>query len=137
MSTKIRYMENSLISHGVKVKVEVRYEPNAGINTEDQTYIFSYFITIFNNNPFSIQLLNRAWMILDSDGSHRVVQGEGVVGLQPIIEPGESFEYSSFCNLQTDMGQMQGVYQMENLDNHARFDVRVPTFIMIAPERLN
>ncbi len=68
----------------------------------------------------------RNWQIFDSNGTHREVEGEGVVGVQPVIEPGETYQYVSGCNLRTEMGKMMGSYQMENLHNKQLFDVDIP-----------
>ncbi|MFX4895222.1 Co2+/Mg2+ efflux protein ApaG, partial [Acinetobacter baumannii] len=79
----------------------------------------------------------RHWYIFDSNGEHREVEGEGVVGLQPIIQPGEQFQYVSGCNLKTEMGKMQGHYTMENQNNKQKFDVNIPAFEMVVPNKLN
>jgi ApaG protein len=100
-------------------------------------FLFSYHIRIANLNPHSVQLLSRHWYIFDSNGQHQEVQGEGVVGKQPIIEAEGTHEYQSFCRLETDMGMMWGVYLMRNCENEQLFEVKVPEFQMIDPARLN
>ena len=81
--------------------------------------------------------ISRHWYIFDSNGAKREVEGEGVVGQQPIIEPGNSHEYVSGCNLKTDMGSMKGEYQMQRLLDNALFNVQIPEFYLIAPYRYN
>jgi len=99
--------------------------------------MFAYKIIIENHNNFSIQLLTRHWTIYDSNAEQREVDGEGVVGLQPILKKGEIFSYVSGCNLKTEMGKMQGYYTMQNLNNHNMFRVKIPAFNMILPAKLN
>ena len=84
-----------------------------------------------------MQLLNRHWHIYDSNGVHRQVDGEGVVGQQPVLEPGESHYYSSACNLETDMGKMLGTYDFVRLVDEHKFSVIIPEFKMVTPFRLN
>ena len=84
-----------------------------------------------------IKLLRRHWHIVDSNGTYREIEGEGVVGQQPVIEPGKSHQYVSACNLRTDMGKMYGSYQMENLYNKKILIVQIPEFQMIAPFKMN
>jgi len=99
--------------------------------------VFNYKIQIENNSDYTIQLLRRHWFISDSNGIVRQVEGEGVVGQQPIIEPGESYEYISGCNLTTEMGKMVGTYQMSRHLDESRFEVNIPAFQLIVPHRLN
>ena len=73
----------------------------------------------------------------DSNGSYREVEGEGVVGVQPILQAGEKYQYVSGCNLRTEMGKMHGTYQMENLNDKKIFDVNIPEFEMIVPFKNN
>ena len=126
----------SKISAGIKVSVEVYYQPDYS-NPINAEYMFAYRITIENNNAFSVKLLNRHWFIFDSNGEHREVEGDGVVGLQPIINPGQQFQYSSGCNLRTEIGKMHGTYTLENLNNKLQFTVNIPAFQMIVPTKYN
>jgi ApaG protein len=84
-----------------------------------------------------VKLLRRHWHITDSNGSFRDVDGDGVVGQQPIIEPGESYQYVSAANLKSDIGKMSGTYEMENLYNKKLFTVNIPEFQLIAPFKMN
>lgn len=124
------------ITEGVKVSVETTYQPEYS-NPANEHFMFAYKIQIENLGNYNIQLLRRHWVIFDSNGTRREVDGEGVVGLQPIIEPGQYHEYFSGCNLKTDMGTMQGFYQMKRLVDEEIFDVLIPEFSLIAPYKLN
>ena len=99
--------------------------------------MFAYRITIENNNIFPVKLLRRHWYIYDSTGSLREVEGEGVVGIQPQINPGDSYQYMSGCNLRSEIGKMYGTYLMENINSKKPFDVIIPAFEMCAPFKLN
>ncbi|MDF3077921.1 MAG: uncharacterized protein K0S09_1810 [Sphingobacteriaceae bacterium] len=124
------------ITDGVKISVETIYQPEYS-NPVNEHFMFAYKIQIENLTNYSVQLLRRHWFIFDSNGSHREVEGEGVVGLQPVIEPGESHEYVSGCNLKTDFGTMKGAYQMKRMVDDEEFEVTIPEFSLIAPYRLN
>ncbi|TWI83435.1 ApaG protein [Lacibacter cauensis] len=124
------------ISEGVKVSVETYYQPDYS-NPVASEFMFAYRITIENNNTFPVKLLQRHWNIFDSNGSYKEIDGEGVVGVQPVILPGDQYQYVSGCNLKTEMGKMQGSYTMENLHTKKEFDVRIPMFEMIAPFKVN
>ncbi len=124
------------ITDGVKVSVETLYQAEYS-NPANEHYMFAYKINIENLGDFSVQLLTRHWDIFDSNGNHREVEGEGVVGLQPIIEPGEWHEYVSGCNLQTEMGSMKGTYEMLRLSDQTRLIVNIPEFALIVPYKMN
>jgi len=126
----------SKISEGVTISVETFYQQDYS-NPLQSEYMFAYRITIENNNAFPVKLLSRHWHIFDSSGEYREVEGEGVVGMQPIINSGEEYQYVSGCNLHTEMGRMQGTYQMENLHTKKVFSVNIPAFEMITPFKNN
>ena len=126
----------SKISEGVTVSVETFFQPEYS-NPANNEYMFTYSITLENNNAFPVQLLRRHWYIFDSNAEHREVEGEGVIGVQPIIHPGERYQYVSGCNLRSEMGRMSGTYQMENVDTKKFFDVDIPAFEMIVPFKHN
>ena len=126
----------SMISEGVEVSVESFYQPDYS-NPISAEFMFAYRITIENHNQFPVKLLRRHWHIFDSNGQNREVEGEGVVGVQPILNPGERYQYVSGCNLRTEMGRMSGTYQMENLHAKTMFDVSIPSFEMIVPMKNN
>lgn len=126
----------SLISAGILVDVEVYYQPEYS-NPMQSEYMFAYRINLENYNNFPVKLLRRNWYIFDSNGTYREVEGEGVVGVQPVLQPGETYQYMSGCNLNTDMGKMKGIYHMENQDTMQIFVVTIPEFEMIAPAKAN
>jgi len=126
----------SKISEGVEVSVEIFYQQDYS-NPLNQEYMFAYRVTIENHNNFSIKLLRRHWFIFDSNGEHKEVEGEGVIGIQPILQPNENYQYVSGCNLKTEMGKMHGTYLMENQNNLERFYVKIPSFEMIVPFKYN
>src|SRR5690606_30303731 len=100
-------------------------------------YLFGYRITIENLTDYTVQLKRRQWFIFDSNGNQREVEGEGVVGEQPVIEPGDRHSYVSACNLSTDIGSMSGNYLMQRLADNKEFIVAIPEFELIVPYRLN
>lgn len=124
------------ITEGVKISVETVFQPEYS-NPANDHYMFAYKINIENLTDYSVQLMRRHWYIFDSNGSNREVEGDGVVGVQPVIEPGANHEYVSGCNLKTDMGRMKGVYEMKRLVDDQEFEVQIPEFFMIAPYKLN
>lgn len=126
----------SKISAGIEVSIETFYQPDYS-NPLNREFMFAYRITLHNHNPFTVQLHRRHWFIIDSNGTTREVEGEGVVGVQPTLKPGEKYQYVSGCNLQTEMGKMYGTYLMENLENKTFFEVNIPEFEMEAPFKLN
>lgn len=123
-------------TEGIKISVETYYQPEYSkpLNNE---YMFAYRITIENQTTYSIKLISRHWHIIDSNGTKREVQGEGVVGKQPVIEPGDHHQYVSGCHLRTEMGKMHGTYLMERQLNGKQFSVNIPEFKLIAPDKLN
>jgi ApaG protein len=123
-------------TNSIEISVEVKYYPQQSVPRENH-YFFIYFITIKNNSQHTVQLLKRHWDIFDSISEFRAVDGEGVVGETPVIEPGEKFEYNSGCNLSTDIGYMKGFYRMQRLLDSKEFDVAIPQFDLIVPARLN
>jgi ApaG protein len=126
----------SKISEGIHVSVETFYQSDYS-NPANHEFMFAYRITIENHNPFTVKLLRRQWYIFDSNGEHREVEGEGVVGVQPVLKAGEQFQYVSGCNLRTEMGKMQGFYSMENQHNKELLTVKIPSFEMIVPMKMN
>ncbi len=121
--------------HGVVVRVRSQYlarfsNPSAG------RFRFAYHIEIENRSAWTVQLLARSWTICHNDGTQEKVQGEGVVGEQPILAPGESFEYSSGCELRTPSGSMEGEYTM--LDGRGRvFEAPIRRFELQMPYSQN
>lgn len=132
---KLRHMI-SKISEGINVSVETFYQPDYS-NPVNSEFMFAYRITIENNNSFPVKLLRRHWHIYDATGNLKEVEGEGVVGVQPQINAGESYQYISGCNLKTEMGKMYGTYLMENVNNKKQFHVIIPSFEMTVPFKMN
>ncbi len=126
----------TLITKGIRISVETFYQHEYSRPVEYK-YIFAYRITIDNLSQHTIQLLRRKWYIFDSNGSVKEVEGDGVVGQQPILKPGESHQYISWCQLATDTGKMQGTYTMEKKDDGELFQVEIPAFRLIAPFKGN
>ena len=125
-----------LTTEGVKVSVETEYQPDYSSPSQFH-YVFTYRITIENFSDHTIQLLRRCWHIHDANGLERKVEGEGVVGQQPVIEPGHQHQYVSGCNLKSGIGKMFGTYEMERQFDGKKFSVKIPEFTMVVPFRLN
>jgi ApaG protein len=121
---------------GVTVSVETNYQSDFS-DPANGRFLFAYKITIENGTQNAIQLLNRHWDILDANGLSREVEGEGVVGKQPVILPGESHQYVSGCELATEMGSMQGYYTFKQVDKAALFRASIPYFTLVANYKLN
>ena len=119
----------------IRIQVATSYideqsEPEAG------RYVFGYTITISNDGDRAAQLLSRHWVITDANGKVQEVSGDGVVGEQPHLNPGEHFRYSSGAVLETPVGAMQGLYRMQG-DDGARFDAPIEPFTLAVPGMLN
>jgi ApaG protein len=123
-------------TNGITVRVETQYLP-AHSNARAKKFLFGYHITIENGSPFTVQLLSRVWDIWDSNGIRRKVEGEGVVGQQPMLAPGEVHSYSSYCNLMTEIGKMSGAYLMVRAHDQAEFYARIPEFQLVVPHIKN
>lgn len=126
----------SLVTQGVKISVDVRFVPDMAL-PGGGPFLFSYRITIQNQNDFGIRLTRRHWYIFDAAISYREVEGEGVVGKQPFIKSGESYSYSSSCDLYSTKGEMYGYYTMELPESGKPFHVEIPKFRMEVPYSLN
>jgi ApaG protein len=123
-------------TQGVTVTVTTNYLPDYSSPSQEH-FVFAYRIDIRNNSGYTVKLLRRHWFISDANGTVREVEGEGVVGRQPVLEPGESHQYMSGCNLKSGMGKMQGTYLMERLGNGDNFQVNIPEFTLMVPYRMN
>jgi len=124
------------ITDNVKISVDTVYQPEYS-KPDKEHFMFAYRIIIENLGEYSVTLLRRYWSIYDSNGNRRQIEGDGVVGQQPLILPGESYEYVSGCNLNTDMGYMQGYYEMTREIDGGIFNVNIPRFDLVAPFRYN
>lgn len=119
----------------VDIEVETHYIEEQSLPEEDR-YVFAYTITIRNNGAIPAKLLNRHWIITDGDGKTQEVRGEGVVGEQPHIGPGDYFRYTSGTVLDTPVGTMQGSYQMI-ADDGMEFEAIIPVFTLSPPHTLH
>ncbi|CAE7262685.1 mscS [Symbiodinium necroappetens] len=120
------------VTEGVRVEASPCFLPNHS-NPDEGRYIFGYLIRVSNDGEAPVQLLERHWRIADANGETHEVRGEGVIGVQPRIEPGETHEYTSFCPLGTRWGTMEGSYLMVR-DDDSVFDARVGRFYLVAEE---
>lgn len=121
---------------GINVSVECTYQQEYS-NAENMHFMFAYRVTIENTTDYTIQLLNRHWDIYDSIGEISQVDGEGVVGEQPILTPGQIHQYISGCNLKSEIGYMEGYYIMIRKIDQEYFKVSIPRFNLIANYRMN
>ncbi|MCS7035426.1 MAG: Co2+/Mg2+ efflux protein ApaG [Saprospiraceae bacterium] len=126
----------AITTEGITVRAEAQYLPEHSY-PQGGRFLFGYRITITNGSKHTVQLLERSWLILNGFGARREVEGPGVVGQQPVMAPGETFEYSSYCELDTDYGAMLGAYFMKRIDKGDFFSVRIPRMLLIVPARLN
>lgn len=119
----------------IEIEVATQYLPEQS-NPDEERYFFAYSITVTNTGTEAAQLISRHWVITDAAGKVEEVRGLGVVGHQPFLKPGESFEYSSGCPLATPVGTMRGSYQMVAEDG-TRFEAPVSEFILAMPRTLH
>ena len=118
-------------TRGIRIEVESEYEPDRSSPFESY-YFFSYHVRISNIGQETAQLLSRVWIITDSDGEVQTVEGPGVVGEQPVLQPGQSFTYTSGCPLRTPFGVMEGTYQMLTPTGE-QFDAKIAPFTLSEP----
>lgn len=123
------------ITRGVRVEVESFYVPENSSPGEDH-FFFAYQVTIVNEGRMPVQLVSRRWLISDANGNQQIVEGEGVVGEQPLLSPGEGFQYTSFCPLPTRAGTMQGSYRMIDSEGH-EFEAEIAVFSLNVPGSMN
>ena len=122
-------------TRGIRVQVKSTYLSARSSPREGQ-YLFQYHVRISNVGSETAQLVSREWIITNAEGEVERVKGPGVVGEQPVLAPGGSFEYSSFCPLKTAVGSMQGAYQMVT-DTGEQFDAVIAPFTLAVPNSLN
>lgn len=121
----------SAITKGIQVSVEAAYKPDFS-NPQQHHYVFTYKVRIENRSAHTVQLLRRKWEIFDAAEIRKIVEGDGVVGQQPVLEPGESHTYVSGCNLKSGMGKMRGYFSLEKLIDGKILEVAIPEFQIIA-----
>lgn len=124
------------ITKGIKISVKTKYDGTLYRNYR-LYYNFSYYITIENKSLETVQLTDRFWKIFDSLNTIEIVEGEGVVGQTPILEPQDTYKYKSGCFLLSTRGAMTGFYTMVNVETQQAFDVKIPTFQLSTPVSLN
>ena len=119
-------------THGIEITVQPFYVPEQS-DPDDDYYLFAYTVTIRNAAAVPVQLVSRHWIITDGKAQVEEVRGDGVVGKQPFLQPGEGFEYTSACPLRTPTGNMRGSYQMAG-EGGRTFEVRIPLFFLRHPD---
>lgn len=124
-----------MLANQIDIEIETHYIDEQSIPDENR-FVFAYTITIRNNGEQPAKLLSRHWIITDGDGNTQEVRGEGVVGEQPHIGPGDYFRYTSGTVLETPVGTMQGSYQML-ADDGSEFDATIPVFTLSQPHTLH
>jgi ApaG protein len=122
-------------TRGIRVQVQSFYDEESS-SPPDSYYLFAYQVTISNGGREAAQLVSREWIITDGNGETQRVQGPGVVGEQPVLAPGEEFEYTSFCPLPTPVGSMHGSYRMVLPDGES-FEAEIAPFSLAAPHAVN
>ena len=126
---------SDVVTNNIRVEVLSRYSPENSRPLQD-AWIFQYTVRITNQGPETVQLLSRHWIITDALEHIEEVKGPGVVGEQPVLAPGESFKYSSWCPLKTPSGMMRGAYQMVRAGG-SQFDIEIAPFALKAPYTVN
>jgi len=127
--------EPEAVTEGIRIAVRTVFVPERS-NPEGGVYFFAYQVTIANEGDEPAQLLTRHWIISDAVGNVEEIAGDGVVGETPLIDPGESYSYTSFCPLRTETGTMEGTYGMVRPDGR-RFDAVIPKFTLEEPYLIN
>jgi ApaG protein len=122
-------------TRGIQIRVKTAYLPERS-SPKDSSYLFMYNIRISNVGSETAQLVSREWIITNADGEVERHKGPGVVGETPVLPPGGSFEYTSYCPLKTPVGAMQGTYQMVTADGE-QFDAIIAPFTLAVPNALN
>ena len=126
---------SSTTTRGIRIEVRSEFLPERS-SPRDGSYLFQYDVRISNVGSETAQLIAREWIITNADGEVERVKGPGVIGEQPVLAPGTSFEYTSYCPLKTAVGSMQGSYQMVTADGE-RFDAAISPFTLAVPHALN
>lgn len=121
--------------YDITVEAQASYEAEQS-EPDELRYVFSYRIRITNSGAIAAKLISRHWIITDAEGKVQEVRGQGVIGEQPTLQPGQSFEYTSGCVLETPFGTMRGSYQM-SADDGTQFDAIIPEFFLSGPRMLH
>jgi len=131
----MRSAMSDTITRGIRVQVESFYDEDRS-SPQESYYFFAYQVRISNEGAEKAQLISREWIITDANGEAQRVQGPGVVGEQPVLAPGEAFEYTSFCPLSTAVGTMHGSYHMVRPDGSS-FEAEIAPFSLAMPHAVN
>jgi ApaG protein len=123
------------LTRGIRVEVESAYDEERS-SPEESYFFFAYHVRISNLGTTTVQLISREWFITDANGEVQRVQGPGVVGEQPVLRHGETFEYTSFCPLSTNVGTMHGSYRMVD-EEGSGFDAEIAPFALAVPHAVN
>ena len=123
------------VTRGIRVHVDTRFDPSRS-NPSESLWFFLYTVTLRNEGTDTVQLVSRHWIITDENRRVEEVKGTGVVGEQPILAPGETFQYTSGCPLRTPTGAMEGTYQMVTTDGET-FDAEIAMFTLSEPLTVN
>jgi ApaG protein len=126
---------SSAVTEGIRVSVTSAFRPDRSEPGQGR-WLFSYTVRLANEGESEAQLVSRRWIITDANGEREEVVGDGVVGQQPHLSPGEEFEYTSFCILKTPHGSMRGTYRMVRADG-STFDARIAPFALVVPGAVN
>ena len=126
---------SSALTQGILVTVESEYIPERS-SVSSRQFAFAYTVRIANQGPAAAQLRSRHWIIADANGTVQEVNGDGVVGKQPLLQPGQHFEYTSWCVIATSSGTMSGTYSMARPDGDV-FDAEIAPFRLGLPQTLN
>jgi len=126
----------SKVTEGIRVNVRSAYLREESLPLHEH-YVFAYQVQIINESPYRVQLMRREWHITDGVGARREIEGDGVIGQQPVLNPGETHEYISGCDFDTPSGKMEGWYYFVRSVDGSEFKVRIPAFTMFVPYLLN
>ncbi len=124
------------ITQNIGISVETFFQPKQSKPDLD-FYVYSYRITIKNESEYTVQLVSRYWEIFDAIMEKRIVEGDGVIGEQPVLLPGQSYQYVSYCQLKTDAGSMKGYYTFQRQIDESQFDAVIPEFVLLPEYRRN
>ena len=124
------------VTKGIRISVKTIYD-GSYFNNYNLHFAFNYIIKITNQSKSTVQLKTRHWRIFDSLSPDIIIDGEGVIGEKPLINPGDSYEYSSGCLITSPVGAMRGFYNMIDVNNGKKFRAYIPTFKLNAPQALN
>jgi ApaG protein len=127
---------NTITTEGVKITVTTQFRSDLSQANESR-FFFNYRVEMENMNESSVQLIHRDWYIFDSLNDASIVSGEGVVGEQPILNPGQKYAYTSGCELTSELGRMRGFYTFKNQVTGEMLQIFIPTFDLVYPAKMN